>query len=603
MQGSAPASLTRLLEVNNARNLTRDEIVSTFVSPKAFWRLLTPKNHVILGSRGSGKTAIAKMMSHSHLRSFNDPRARKIIQSKELIGLYVPARLSWLSSQIEKQIDEVIAIEQFVWKLNLATAFGLIDAVESCLEEYVPIRQQRALLEANIVERLGKDWNANKNTFDLTALRRFLVDLDYEKKRKTTEHRLGLASVDELNRVGTTFHLELFDPLRRAIDTISELLSLPTTAAWLVCLDEIEFLEPRHHELINSHMRADSGRLYFKCTTLPYRHYTKKTTTSLPINERHDYDYVYLDQDVSLQDHRHLREVPDHMAAIYDKRMDASGWSRTQRKTLYYLLGPSKLIDNETIDWSEGSPYYQLLFKYCNEATKVRAVRYLSTGRLDRFSDQIGRKILPALKLRHSVELLHGREELDIYSGASVVARCSDGNPRMFLSLLSRMLLDSNKQLFDLASHKPPNPIRPNVQNKVLLEFSRSELQKLQSEEHGKLLFETVSALGNTMQSLIFRKELGTDFVSSFTITFGIDPELDGAIKSAVAIGSVFPSVNPKDPDRMPEDGGTFHLGFKFAPHFKIIPRRGKSIPIDTALSGDVHHSDTQLPLFTGPEQ
>lgn len=598
-------SLTRLLEVNNARNLTRDEIVQTFVPPPAFWRLLSPKNHVLLGSRGSGKTAIAKMLSHSHLRLFKNEAAEQIIEAKELIGLYVPARLSWLSSQIEKTLDKKIATEQFVWKLNLATMFGLLDAVESCLQAYFAVANERALRESNICEQLSKDWRCEHTISDLTKLRRFIIDLDYAKKTKSTECRLGLADEAEFNKIGVAFHLELFEPLKRAIDQVAVVLELPPTTAWLVCLDEIEFLEPYHHELINSHMRADSGRLYFKCTTLPYRHYTKATTTALPINEKHDFDYEYLDQDISFQDHRHLDQLPQFMSAIYDKRFAASGRSITQRKSLSSLLGKSKLIDNETIDWSLNSPYFGLIKKFCNEQTISRATRYLQNGQQTLFNSQIGRKIAPALKLRNAVELLSGRDELDIYSGLSVVARCSDGNPRMFLSLLNRMLQQSNKQLFDPRQNLSPKPIAANIQNKILAEFSRSELEKLQSEEHGRLLHGIISGLGTRLNAMIFNRKIGTDFVSSFTVQFGHDKQLDGAIKSAVAIGSVFPSVNPKDPNRMPEDGGTFHLGFKFAPHFKIIPRKGKSISLEAALLENSQQANLvdQLLLFSGKNQ
>lgn len=596
-------SLTRLLEVNNARNLTRDEIVQTFVPPPAYWRLLSPKNHVLLGSRGSGKTAIAKMLSHSHLRLFNHPSAKQIINAKELIGLYVPARLSWLSSQIEKTLDEKAAKDQFVWKLNLATTFGLLDAVESCLQAYFLESNERALRESNICERLSKDWLCERSHFDLASLRRYVIDLDYAKKTKYTECRLGLADEAALNRIGVAFHLELFEPLKRGIDSATQILDLPHTAAWLVCLDEIEFLELYHHELINSHMRADSGRLYFKCTTLPYRHYTKGTTTALPINEKHDFEYEYLDQDIFFQDHSHLDQLPQFMSAIYDKRFEASGHSVTQRKTLSAILGRSRLIDDEPIDWSRGSHYYELMQKYCNDLTLLRANRYLEKGQQDLFNSRIGRKIAPALKIRSAVELLLGRDELDIYSGLSVVARCADGNPRMFLSLLNRMLLQSNKQLFDPRLHAmAPKPIRANVQNKILAEFSRSEFEKLQSEEHGKLLYGIIGVLGNKLKAMIFDRKIGTDFVSSFSVQFGLDKELDRAIKSAVAIGSIFPSVNPKDPNRMPETGGVFHLGFKFAPHFKIIPRKGKSISLEAALleSDLFGESDNQFQLFSG---
>lgn len=595
--------LNRLLEVNNAKNLTREEITRTFVPQDSFWRILTPKNHVVMGSRGSGKTAIAKMISHSHLSEFNHPLAHQIIQRRNLIGLYVPARLSWLGSQIEKDSDDVHALEQFVWKLNLATAFGLLDSLESCLNTYFPHHLERARREMEIADHLSRDWDCSSGVRrGLSDLRKFLFDLDFEKKTKFTELRLGLIERTEVLSVGVRFHLELFEPLRRAIAVATDYLDLPSAAAWLVCLDEIEFLDEVHHRLINSHMRADAGNVYFKCTTLPYKHYTKTTTTSVPINEKHDFEYLYLDQDVAQADHRHLAHIPEFMSQIYERRLTAGGWSKTERKSLTWLLGTSKLIDPVTIDWAVGGHFWKLLEKYCNEQTRERARRYVEHGQERLFNDSIGRKIAPALRLRNSVEKLRGREELDIYSGATLVARCSDGNPRIFLSLINRMFMESNNHVFTAQSPGTLRPIRPNIQNKVLTEFSRNELQKLQSEEHGRRLHRLVSLLGSYMSGVIHQKELGTDFISSFSVDFSESLEVSDTVKEAVGLGCMFPSVNPKDPDRMPEEGGVFHLGFKFAPHFKILPRKGKSIPINSAVSAmrESSESDDQLSLFGG---
>src|SRR5437016_3089646 len=85
-----------LFEIENARNLTRDELVATFIPTRPFWRLLSAKNHVILGSRGSGKTALAKMLSHDHLTRVKDDRARQSVGAKGLIGIYVPTKLEWV---------------------------------------------------------------------------------------------------------------------------------------------------------------------------------------------------------------------------------------------------------------------------------------------------------------------------------------------------------------------------------------------------------------------------------------------------------------------------------------------------------------------------
>jgi len=72
------------------------KIATTFLPTKSFWRLLSAKNHVILGARGSGKTAIARMLALPQLSRFKDSRAKRIVRSKAFIGVYVPRKLNGL---------------------------------------------------------------------------------------------------------------------------------------------------------------------------------------------------------------------------------------------------------------------------------------------------------------------------------------------------------------------------------------------------------------------------------------------------------------------------------------------------------------------------
>src|SRR3954469_17449423 len=126
-----------LFEIENARNLNTKELVDTFVPTQSFWRLLSAKHHVILGARGSGKTALAKMLSHDHLAMLDDARAQSAIREQQFIGVYVPTRLEWVGAlknkpwQSEKQKEEF-----FQWRLNLSCCLALVTTLESCIRSY-----------------------------------------------------------------------------------------------------------------------------------------------------------------------------------------------------------------------------------------------------------------------------------------------------------------------------------------------------------------------------------------------------------------------------------------------------------------------------------
>ena len=82
--------LSDIFESSNARTIGAKQLSDEFIWTDSFSEILTENNQVILGSRGSGITALVKMLSHSNLRRIPDLRARKIVQEKSIIATYVP---------------------------------------------------------------------------------------------------------------------------------------------------------------------------------------------------------------------------------------------------------------------------------------------------------------------------------------------------------------------------------------------------------------------------------------------------------------------------------------------------------------------------------
>lgn len=91
-------------EVDNAKQETAAQLAKRFIWTPQYTRALTAKNHIFLGSRGSGKTALIKMLAHDHLSRSNDPRAEEIIKGRQFIGTYIKTRVDWsgiLSSSLD----------------------------------------------------------------------------------------------------------------------------------------------------------------------------------------------------------------------------------------------------------------------------------------------------------------------------------------------------------------------------------------------------------------------------------------------------------------------------------------------------------------------
>lgn len=73
---------------------------------------------------------------------------------------------------------------------------------------------------------------------------------------------------------------------------------------------------------------------------------------------------------------------------------------------------------------------------------------------------------------------------------------------------------------------------------------------------------------------------LTTDQVSSITIDNSISDHDWNLVCVAVGHGLLHPNVNANNPDEMPVKVGTYHLAYALAPHFLLLPRRGKSVKL-----------------------
>src|SRR6266404_3949606 len=185
-----------LFEVDNARNLSRHELVETFIPTQSFWRLLSAKHNVVRGARGQGKTALAKMLSHDYLALLaakrDEPRAQSAIRDQEFIGVYLPTRLEWVGGLKNKTwLNERQSEELFQWRLNIASCIAFVPIASSCILTYVDGRAAQAKIERELTIQLTKHWLVEEPAVfgDLLQLRRYLEDTDYRKQIQLLRER------------------------------------------------------------------------------------------------------------------------------------------------------------------------------------------------------------------------------------------------------------------------------------------------------------------------------------------------------------------------------------------------------------------------------
>ena len=569
-------------EIDNARNLSLEQTVNTYIETRAFKRLMSAKNHVVLGARGSGKTALARMLSHDHLTTYLSRQGTESVRNLRFIGIYVPTRLEWVSSLKNKPWHTEEEGERFFqWRFNIATCTAFLSTLRSCIDTYCADDTEKIRKERQTVHNLAKEWlGVDKEITSIVGLTRRINELNFARKVNETLIRVGRLSESSGSRLGSVFELELFDPLRRGMQIVEEHLPLPDNTNWLLILDEAEFLHREFLRILNSHLRSFSGNLFFKITTMPYT-YTLDTNTAVPLDEGHDFEYVYIDQGPDSLFGVDDKKEQQFAELLFTKRLKASTLG-SERLSASRLLGSSLLLDPKPSIWSDDSAEMGRLRRYAGGETKERAQRLLSTEP-KRFENEISRKMQGALLLREAVENLSGAKKLDIYCGTSLISRCSDSNPRRLIRLYNRMISAAPSTSADSSDIEQLSGV---TQTDILLTFGASVLRRTQSEnECGPQLYGLLKTIGEYMRRRFHEMPMSTDQISSVEFDSGVPRNLWPLFERAVGLGLLFPNVNPAQPDYLPRFEGTFHLAYVLAPHFRLLPRRGRPHKLSTILS------------------
>src|SRR5450830_33491 len=576
-------SVAKEFEVDNAKQLTVEKTVRYFVPPENFARLFSGKNHILLGSRGSGKTTWVRMLAHDHvyLASKQLGIANKFARDaldNDFIGIYVPTNIGLIGSLKNKPWQSEAHAEQFFqWRLNLHSCAALIPIIRSCIDCYISDPYERTIAELSICKDLSKFWSRSDNVRDiktLEALRLLIATVETKRVDEISRYRARGLPMDELNDY---FDSELFHPIKYGIQVITYHVGIPKEAVWMLCIDEAEYLTEAHHRIINTHMRTASENLVFKIATMPFAHHTMATNADDPVREGHNFDYVYVDQvpidsrGAGKEDAAFLRFARD----VFKRRANSLS-SNGVPLTMQQMLGPSPLIDEKSVESREDiNDFMLLLEKYSNEATCIRARRLLSYDPR-KFRNEILRKMHGALILRDALHQRVGNSKLGVYSGEATIVRCSDGNARRLMRLLNALL----KKIVHIQESKEPisYPLSPVVQNEIIETIARDALNRVQSEPpHGVLTHKYLSTVGNYMKFAFRSKKLGTDFVSSIIVHRDDGLQIQQFVKQAVQLSLLTPSRdNAHDGPNAPCEG-VFHLAFIFSPLFGFLPRRNKA--------------------------
>lgn len=583
------SELSTLFENSNARGLNTNQLANEFIWTESFEALFTSQNQVILGSRGSGKTALVKMLAHENLSKLASfyPKAKAIIDEKNFIATYVPLRVEWVNSLNNYELKKE---EYFIWSLNLSLCAKLLDTIRSCIDSYIEDEIEQLFVERDICLAISEVWFTDENNSlnNLNLIRNELEKVEFRKNLVFNKEAMGIALTVEETRIGEVFHTTLFKPFEFASRIIKRKLSLPENNRWVVCIDEAEFLTKNHHQTLNTFMRSASD-LVFKITTMPYRHHTLDTNVAANINIGHDLEYIYIDKlgTSHLNQQASDKIIQDFAEKLFVNRLK---YHHKNFLTLEQLVGKS-ILTQSTPDIVENEYVIQLIEKHCNADTISRAKSLLASDP-GKFDDAIVRKLRGMLLLREEYNNKSGNSASTLYSGVAIISRCSDGNPRRLFRLFNHLLGNLKNQ-----STRIPDA----SQSERIKSYSYRELEVVKFEKDGIKAFEFINKIGGYFKEKSLVEKLGSDTPQSFRIDNSISEEQWGCIKTAVDLGLLYPYVK-KDRNAkslFPSKEGRFVIANCLTPNFNLFPRVGRPIQLYNIFNSNALLSEEdQMELF-----
>lgn len=550
-----------------AKNYPDDKIIQQFYPVSLYWSLFNEQHEILLGTRGSGKTILLKMLSFSFLSRFSHKKAQEHKKTKRFLGFYLPLHLEFVASLPGKKYPDEKKLEFFQFACNCSAAKALLEILRKLVDESQPTPQKRLGAERLVLEHLVEMWFKGNSSglFSLADLQ-WKIEVCYQNQPFWLD--------GEEHHVELPFDCELFRPLIAVMPQIAKDLGLdPANTTWVACLDEAEFLKEPFWICINSFMRSEKRPLVLKVATLPFKYPTRKTLVegvSVEPNGN-DFNFRVVDLQPDSPDFAHLTNY------ILSERLARCrvGFEKTTLEEFLGVLENDDSIDYYREELSKGTsspPKEEDILKEIVASLSIaRKQRYETIkAQPQRVESDYFRRFSPVYYVRRMRQLdSEGNRSVGWFAGAKTFRKVADGNPRRFIQLMHDCV--------ELARERELTPMN---QHRVLVDFAKRQFGYAEGlPDFGLLLKVILDSTGKLLEKRVHDAPNMVDGGCYFTI----DKQLieHEAILQAVQLGIQYSYLFCDNEDSMFEglcENSLLRLAYLCAVHFWLPMRKGEPI-------------------------
>lgn len=482
---------------SQARNFSDAKVIGEFYAISKFWTLFNDQHEILLGTRGSGKTFLLKMMRYSMLKKIKDPRAQKLVERKEFIAIYVPMHLEFVASFNEPNFSKEIQILSFQFGFNCILAKALILELSSILDDYQDkITRARTMVE--LVEYLDKIWFGNQSSdiYDFSALSNKIVEMYYNVDWNNAD----------LNNIPSVFKRQICSPLLLAKSMIKQILGLKQEPTWIVCVDEAEFLNEMSQRCINNVFRSDSNRIALKVATLPYYHKTLETLVpNVTVADGNDFSFRVVDMGYNSADFIALtNKLCEHrLKSRFNNEIDCP-----DLESFLGIIGNDDQIDYYKKEVGEEDARKEIIQEKIISQFLPR--KKDGSSKYTNKRKTIYDKYAPIFFIREMYNLSKkGNSKPGWFAGAKNIRKLSQGNPRIYVQIMNDMFEKARK-----------TSLTPKAQHEIVINFSKKFCDATQAlEGKGPIIYKELEKISKYLQEKVHGKYLRTTG-SSFILKY-----------------------------------------------------------------------------------
>lgn len=590
----------------NARHLNPEEVASQFVTSEKFRTLISLRHSLLIGPRGSGKTHLLKMLQPKSLAAWKHNEADTTRKSVRFFGVFIAADVTW-KAQVEErtrtlpnELADKYARAIFILHVRESLITCVLQMTHDRPKNDEALYQKFDLShsqEATLVETISNSWRMEPRINSLLSLRQCVVDT--LSKFKLTEDSSHL----EIEKLVSGVQPDILSTTRQLIEAFNSI-SGEFDARWALCFDELEIAPESIQRELFECLRSTDRRILFKLAVSPFNAHTQllnSVTTAAPFN---DYDPIPL----WFTDIKESNQFCLQMWAHITKNTGAAGlppWAILKHSKFHF----SEQSDSKQSRYANGGEWAKTFASLASIDTSFAAFltrKGIRPTALDTLPtavrDQVVRKIAPLVGFRNAylkaddpdwsprTKRIKSRvlktPPSDIFSGWEAICLATEGNPRWFNGLVSRLLLKWTKQggIIPLTTQAREFTV---ASEKFLAWISAVPVPTtgltgpLENGIRG-----LIDILGDEFRKGVLNEEFSADPVLAFTVTSELPESIKDLLVSALNVGAIV-SMNDRQVDFTLKNlvGHRFRLVHLLAPKYRLPLRTGDARSLQQLLN------------------